>query len=88
MEPGEEEYEALREWLVQHERRPFIVAFEDIERVIGTPLPAACRRDAAQWQSYDDSGIARAIMDAGWRVRDLQLVAGTVGFRPRLESGG
>jgi len=34
----------------------------------------------AHWHGYEGSALARAIKDAGWRSRHVDLAAGTVAF--------
>jgi hypothetical protein len=75
-------YRPLWEWLVRQDRRPISVTFSDIERVLGFQLPDSCRSHVPHWHSYDGSAVARAIIDAGWRARQVQLNSGTVTFVP------
>lgn len=80
-------YRLLWEWLRDQERRPVTITFADIEDVIGTSLPDSCREHAAHWHSYKGSAVGRAIIDAGWRARNVQLNAGTVTFVPDEMTG-
>jgi hypothetical protein len=73
----------LWEWLVGQQRRRITVTFSDIEGVLGFPLPDSCRSHAPHWYSYDGSAVARAIIDAAWRARQVQLNSGTVTFVPQ-----
>jgi hypothetical protein len=75
-------YRPLWEWLMRQDHRPITVTFSDIEQVLGSALPDSCRSHAAHWHSYDGSAVARAIIDAGWRARQVQLNSGTVTFVP------
>jgi hypothetical protein len=76
-------YRPLWEWLMGQEHRPITVTFGDIERVLGFPLPDSCRTDFPPWHGYAGSAVARAIIDAGWRARQVQLNSGTVTFVPQ-----
>jgi hypothetical protein len=77
-------YWPLWEWLLRQEHRPITVTFSDIEQVLGFALPDSCRSHVAHWHSYDGSAVARAIIDAGWRARQVQLNSGTVTFVPTV----
>jgi hypothetical protein len=68
-------YALLTEWLESQTDPARDLTFGEIERVLGFGLPPSARRHAAHWYSYDGSAVARAIMDAGWRARDLDLGA-------------
>jgi hypothetical protein len=55
--------------------------FEDIERILGFPLPNSAHAHAAWWaNSADQMPQKSAWLDAGWRTRDLNLGAGRVLF--------
>jgi hypothetical protein len=43
-------------------------------------LPSSSRRHAAHWHSYEGSAVVRAIQDAGWQTRDLELEGERVAF--------
>lgn len=66
-------YRALWAWLrdLPGDRVP--ATFAQIEEVIGMPLPPACRRHAAHWSSYEGSAVVRAIHDAGWVAREVNM---------------
>jgi hypothetical protein len=66
-------YRALWAWLrdLPGDRVPAM--FAQVEEIIGMPLPASCRQHAAHWSSYEGSAVARAIQDAGWVARDVNL---------------
>jgi DNA sulfur modification protein DndB len=81
-------YAALTEWLGSRSEPAVDVSFAEVERVLGFGLPPSARRHPAHWYSYEGSAVARAIMDAGWRARDLDVGAERVTlFREGPTSG-
>ncbi len=72
---GGTKYAALSAWLVGEERQTIEASFRDIEEVLGFPLPPSSRRHAAHWSGYKGSAVVRAIKDAGWRARNVDLTA-------------
>lgn len=50
------------------------MTFAEIEELLAQPLPRSSRRWAANWYSDAGSRPGRAIRDAGFRVRELDLV--------------
>lgn len=55
--------------------------FEDLEKILGFPLPNSARAYPAWWaNSADQMPQKSAWLDAGWRTRDLNLSAGHVLF--------
>lgn len=75
-------YRALWQWLRSHPPTEIRLNFDDIEEVIGFPLPASSRKYAAHWHSYDGSAVVRAIQDAGWDAHEVSLGAQTLVLRP------
>jgi hypothetical protein len=73
-------YRPLWEWLLSQSVRQVRLSFTDVERILGFPLPPSSRKHAAHWSSYEGSAVVRAIHDAGWRARDVDLNAGHVTF--------
>lgn len=66
-------YAGLWRWLQGQPDDQLRLSFEQVEEIIGAPLPTSCRAYAAHWHSYDGSAVARAILDAGWRGTDVSL---------------
>jgi hypothetical protein len=66
-------FRALWAWLRDQPGAELPVTFDEIEEVIGTPLPRSCRRHPAHWSSYEGSAVARAIQDAGWTATKVNL---------------
>jgi hypothetical protein len=73
-------YRPLWEWLRSRPDSPVACSFGDIERVLRFPLPPSSRRHPAHWYGYDNTAVGRAIRDAGWRARHVDLEAETVIF--------
>jgi DNA sulfur modification protein DndB len=72
---GDGKYAPLKDWLEGQTETPQELTFGQVERILGFGLPPSARRHAAHWYSYDGSAVARAIIDAGWRARDLDIGA-------------
>jgi len=66
-------YQALWRWLRERDDDLFATTFGEIEEVLGFPLPASCRAHLPHWYGYEGSAVARAIIDAGWRARNVDL---------------
>jgi hypothetical protein len=66
-------YQALWRWLRERDDDLFATTFGEIEDVLGFPLPASCRAHLPHWYGYEGSAVARAIIDAGWRARNVDL---------------
>lgn len=66
-------YRALWAWLRNQTSDRFSSTFTEIEEIIGMPLPPSSRRHPAHWHGFEGSAVARAIRDAGWTVRDLDI---------------
>lgn len=58
-----------------------VLSFQQIERILGHPLPESARRHAAFWSNT--SGYAWAWLDAGREVRRRGLLPEQIGFRQR-----
>ena len=52
-----------------------------VECVLGFPLPPSSRRHLPHWYGYDNTAVGRAIRDAGWRARRVNLESETVTFQ-------
>lgn len=68
-------YAALSAWLVGENRQTIEASFREIEEVLGFPLPVSSRRYVAHWHGYKGSAVVRAIKDAGWHARNVDLAA-------------
>lgn len=78
-------YRPLWKWLCQQTESPVSVSFATIEETLGFALPPSCRRHLPHWYGYDGTAVGRAIRDAGWRARHVDLLAETVIFE-RLQA--
>lgn len=76
--PGK--YHRLWAWLRDQPGDRVATDFAEIEEIIGMRLPPSSRKHAAHWHSYDGSAVVRAIEDAGWQTRDLDLEGERVAF--------
>jgi hypothetical protein len=73
-------YRPLWEHLRGLERPEITLSFNDVERILGFPLPPSSRAHQPHWYGYKGSAVARAIIDAGWKARNVDLVTQTVTF--------
>lgn len=71
-------YAPLHRWLLDHNADTVALRFDQVEDVLGFPLPSSCRNHPAHWQSYEGSAVARAIFDAGFKASQVNLTAQTV----------
>jgi hypothetical protein len=74
-------YLPLAAYLTACQANEVQLSFEDIERILGRPLPPTAHR-AAWWANIAQTGQARAWLDAGWVVKPHARV-GVVTFRRR-----
>ncbi len=79
-------YRPLWNWLRFQETSPVTATFGEIETVLGFPLPPSSRRHLPHWYGYEGTAVGRAIRDAGWRARHVDLDAETVLFERVEES--
>ena len=54
--------------------------FDELDGVIGTPLPKTARTDRTWWANTQSSTHARCWLSAGWKVDKVDLGAGAVDF--------
>lgn len=73
-------YRPLWAHLVDSEEHHLKMSFAEIEQILGFPLPASSRKHLPHWHGYQGSAVARAIRDAGWRARHVNLTGETVEF--------
>lgn len=73
-------YRPLWEWLTSQRTSAVTTTFTEVESVLGFPLPPSCRRHLPHWYGYENTAVGRAIRDAGWRARGVNLVSETVTF--------
>jgi hypothetical protein len=76
-------YRALARWLASRTDDRVSTTFAQIEEILGFPLPPSCRKHQPHWHSCEGSAVARAIIDAGWVARDVDLGAERISFERR-----
>ncbi len=57
------------------------LSFARIDGLIGSDLPMNAYRDPAWWSNTSSSAHAKAWLDAGWEVQEVNLKEGTVVFK-------
>lgn len=63
-------------------------SFDDLEEVLGFPLPGSARRHAAWWSNSGGTHVqAAAWLNAGYRTEDVSIPQGRVRFVPEHGSG-
>jgi hypothetical protein len=74
-------YSALRRQLEREASPSVEMTFDEVDDLVGG-LPASARRYSAWWSNEREGRHvqARAWMDAGWRVENVDLTAETVRF--------
>lgn len=75
-------YMQLAEWLRRQKANSVSVSFDELERLLGCPLPGSARR-LRVWWSNDASHVQAKYgwLRAGWRVEAVNMEAGVVKFR-------
>jgi len=79
---GTSRYDGLRAYLSQQSEPVVQLSFDEIEKIIGSPLPASARR-YRPWWANEQSGThvhARSWLDVGRRTANVDLQAATVDF--------
>jgi hypothetical protein len=56
------------------------MTFTEIEKVLKFQLPESSRNYLPHWYSYEGSAVVRAIVDAGWKATNVQLISERVTF--------
>jgi len=75
-------YEPLSEYLRKSGQSHVRMRFEEIERVLGFPLPPSSRRHRAWWSNNAANNVmTNAWIDAGYRTEDVDLEGGRLVFR-------
>lgn len=73
-------YRKLWRWLCDQDRDVIPMTFTQIEEILGMRLPPSSRKHPAHWSGYDNSAVSRAIVDAGFKTRKVDLANETVEF--------
>jgi hypothetical protein len=76
-------YAVLTDWLLapsQRARRAINATFDEVEQILGFPLPESAYNYQPYWQGLPNP-LARAVLAAGWKVTSLSLVGKTLVFQ-------
>jgi hypothetical protein len=60
------------------------LSFARIDGLIGSNLPMSAYRDATWWSNWSSSAHAKAWLDAGWEVQEVNLKEGYAVFKKVL----
>lgn len=74
-------YESLTRYLQGRREAVIRLSFQDIEALIGRPLPPSARRHQAWWANTATHSHADAWLRIGWRTRDLDLAGQRIVFQ-------
>jgi hypothetical protein len=75
-------YRKLWEWLRAQDADEIPLTFEEVEEVLGIPLPPSARLHTPHWYGYEGTALGRAIRDAGWKASKVDLQEQRVVFVP------
>ncbi len=81
-------YRELWRWLSAQTAEEVSLAFTQIEQILGFPLPPSSRLHRSHWFGFDNSAVARAIHDAGYRTKAVDLATESVVLVPRDQDAG
>ncbi|WP_442976501.1 DUF7662 domain-containing protein [Rubrimonas sp.] len=74
-------YARLGERLREHPAPEVAMSFDEIESVLGFPLPPSARRHRAFWSNNPENNVmTRAWRDAGFRAAKVDLTGGSLVF--------
>ena len=80
-------YEPLRRYLEGATEDKAVLGFDEIERIIGAPLPPSARKHPAWWSNHARGHVnAQAWLDAGFHTKKIDLARGRVAFERSLKS--
>src|ERR1041384_6278906 len=75
-------YQPLTDFLLRQHTDAKSMSFEDIERVIGEPLPASASRHRAWWSNNPDNSVmTKAWLEAGFRSEQVDMKRRRLVFR-------
>ena len=66
-------YQALWRWLDDNSADEVRLTFDEVEQILGLPLPPSARDYQTHWKGYSGTALGRAIRDAGWRAVTVGL---------------
>lgn len=73
-------YQGLSDHLAGQKGNEWRGTFDEIEKLLGAPLPKTARSGVAWWTNDEAKAQAKAWLGAGWQVMDVDAKAGTVTF--------
>ncbi|MEX2541896.1 MAG: hypothetical protein WD314_08805 [Trueperaceae bacterium] len=73
-------YAGISEYLKEQSGQTAEASFGDIEKAIGSNLPASAERHRAWWANTERNTQARVWMEEGWRVDRVDFDNRTVSF--------
>ena len=76
-------YQPLSRFLAALQATKWRATFDDLERVLGFPLPASARRWPAWWSNTRSDSHVRAWTEAGWYVDKVRLRSESLVLRRR-----
>lgn len=77
-------YEPLTHFLVRSGTSHLPMSFEEIERLLGFPLPASSRSHRAWWSNNPNNNVmTKAWLAAGFETTDVDVLRGHLVFRRR-----
>jgi CBS domain-containing protein len=84
LNPHEGNYSQLQHWLegqAKNKASDIRVSFQDIEALLEASLPSSSKEHRSWWENdYIENKHSIAWLQAGWRVEDVDISAGTVTF--------
>ena len=77
-------YTALGRYLHETGRDTVTISFAEIERILGTALPASARTHRAWWSNNAENNVAtREWLGAGYQTQQVDIKRGRLVFRKR-----
>jgi hypothetical protein len=81
-------YEPITQYLSKRGQQRIPMSFQEVERLIGTPLPRSSRTYRAWWANNPTGhSVARAWADAGYRTEQVDMAAQRLVF-VKEQNGG
>jgi hypothetical protein len=82
-------YEPLSEFLRKQGRTEIRMTFDQIEKLIGSKLPASASEHRAWWSNNpSNSVITKAWLDAGYRTEEVDMTGRKLIFRKSRNAAG
>lgn len=78
---GSRKYAPFIDFLNSREEDELVLAFEDVEKILGFDLPDSAKAHRAWWSNTTNHAQGRDWMEAGWRSENVDLDAHTVVFK-------